>query len=148
MDPTLDLEARRLFVSAALTTHAVRSVRGRVPAGSDAGGLLALARRLGERIAPIQQRYRLRFEPPYSGLTAGPEQARGGSRIMLTCRAFDQEEKPLGVVFTTLIPGRLPRSRWLRLKPASPKSGARPRILSSSGRMIVYLSLPGGASIG
>jgi len=109
MDPTLGLEARRLFVSAALTTHAARSVRGRVPAGSDAGGLLALARRLGKEISPIQQRYHLRFEPSYPGLTAGPEQVRGGSRIVLACRAFDQEEKQLGVVFTTLIPGRLPQ---------------------------------------
>jgi hypothetical protein len=28
---------------------------------------------------------------------------------VLACRAFNQEEKPLGVVFTTLIPGRLPQ---------------------------------------
>jgi hypothetical protein len=109
MDPTLGLEARRLFVSAALTTHAVRSVRGRVPAGSDAEGLLALARRLGEGIYAIEQRYGLRFEPSYPGLTAGPEAVRDGFRIVLACRAFDREEKPLGVVFTTLIPGRLPR---------------------------------------
>ena len=108
MDPTLGLEAQRLFVSAALTTHAARSVRGRVPAGSGAGALLGLARRLGEEISPIQQRYGLRFEPPYPGLTAGPEQVRGGYRIVLACRAFDQEE-PVGVVFTTLIPGRLPQ---------------------------------------
>ncbi len=61
MDPTLGLEAQRLFVSAALTTHAARSVRGHVPAGSGAGDLLGLARRLGEEISPIQQRYVLRF---------------------------------------------------------------------------------------
>ena len=109
MDPTLDLEARRLFVSAALTTHAVRSIRGRIAAWSDAGDLLALAHRLGREMAPVQQRYRLRFEPPYPGLTAGPEAVGGGLRIVLACRAFDQEERPLGVVFTTLIPGRLPQ---------------------------------------
>ncbi len=106
MDPTLDLEARRLFLSAALPTHATRSLRGRV--GDDAGRLLAVARRLGEGVAPVQRRYRLRFEPPYPGLTTGPERLRGGSRIVLACRAFD-EERPLGVVFTTLIPGRLPQ---------------------------------------
>ena len=109
MDPTLGLEAQRLFVSAALTTHAARSVRGRVPAGSGAGDLLDLARRLGEEISPIQQRYGLRFEAPYPGLTAGPEAVRSGYRIVLACRAFHEEEKPLGVVFTTLIPGRLPQ---------------------------------------
>ena len=107
MDPTLDLEARRLFVSAAMTTHAARSFRGRVPAGDEPGELLAVARRLGEGFAPLQQRYRLRFEPPYPGLTAGPERVRGGSRIVLACRAFD--ERPFGVVFTTLIPGRAPQ---------------------------------------
>jgi len=109
MDPTLlDLEARRLFVSAALSTHATRSLRGRVPAGGDVGELLAVARRLGEGIAPIKRRYRLRFEPSYPGLTTGPERMRGGSRIVLACRAFDGEG-PLGMVFTTLIPGRLPQ---------------------------------------
>jgi hypothetical protein len=108
MDPTLDLEARRLFVSTALTAHAVRRLRGRVAAESNARDLLTLARRLGEEILPIQQRYRLRFEAPYPGLTAGPEAVRSGYRIVLACRAFDQEERPLGVVFTTLIPGRLP----------------------------------------
>jgi hypothetical protein len=107
MDPTLGLEARRLFVSAALTTHAARSVRGRVPAGSDAGELLALARRLGAGIEPVARRYGLRFEPTYPGLTAGPEAVRDGFRILLACRAFDRE--PLGVAFTTLIPGRLPQ---------------------------------------
>ena len=108
MDPTLDLEARRLFVSAALGAHATRCLHGRVPAGYDAEELLAVARRLGEGIAPVRQRYRLRFEPPYPGLTAGPERARGGSRIVLACRALG-EEGPFGVVFTTLIPGRSPQ---------------------------------------
>jgi hypothetical protein len=108
VDPTLDLEARRLFVSAAMATHAARSFRGRVPACDDAGELLAVARRLGEGFASLQKRYRLRFEPPYPGLTAGPERVRGGSRIVLACRAFD-DERPLGVVFTTLIPGRPPQ---------------------------------------
>jgi hypothetical protein len=107
MDPTLGLEARRLFVSAALTTHAVRSVRGRVPSGSDEVGLLTLARHLGEGIEPVERRYGLRFEPSYPGLTAGPEAVRDGFRIVLACSAFDRE--PLGVVFTTLIPGRLAR---------------------------------------
>ncbi len=109
MDPTLDLEARRLFISTALTTHAVRVLHGRVVDESKAEGLLALARLLGEEIRPIERRYRLRFEPPYPGLTAGPEVVAGGSRLVLACTAFDHEEDPLGVVFTTLIPSRLPQ---------------------------------------
>jgi hypothetical protein len=109
MDPALDLEARRLFVSAALTTHAVRSLDGRLPADAEAQDLLALSRRLGAGMTSIQRRYRLRFEPPYPGLTAGPEAVGEGYRIVLACRAFDHEERPLGVVFTTLIPGRLPQ---------------------------------------
>ncbi len=109
MDPDLDLEARRLFVSTALTTHAARSLGGRLSAHREVQDLLALARRLGVGMAPIQQRYGLSFKPPYPGLTAGPEAVGGGSRIVLACRAFDDEERPLGVVFTTLIPGRLPQ---------------------------------------
>lgn len=109
MDPALDLEARRLFVSAALTTHAARSLGGRLPAHGEARDLLAPARRLEAGMTSIQQRYRLRFEPSYPGLTAGPETVVGGLRIVLACRAFDDEERPLGVVFTTLIPGRLPQ---------------------------------------
>lgn len=85
MDPTLDLEARRLFLSTALTTYVLRSLRGRVAADSEARDLLALARRLGEEAAPAQRRYRLRLEPFYPGLTAGPESIRGGSRIVLAC---------------------------------------------------------------
>ena len=109
MDPTLGLEARRLFISTALTTHAVRVLHGCIDDDSRAEGLLALARRLGEEIRPIERRYRLRFEPPYPGLTAGPEVVGGGSRLVLACTAFDHEEDPFGVVFTTLIPGRLPQ---------------------------------------
>ena len=109
MDPALDLEARRLFVSAALTTHAVRSLGGRLPADGEARDLLDLARRLGAGIISIQQRYRLSFDPAYPGLTAGAETVGGGPRIVLACGAFDHEQRPLGVVFTTLIPGRLPQ---------------------------------------
>lgn len=107
MDPTLDLEARRLFVSTALTTHALRSLGGRVADGASADDLLALARRLGEEAGLLERRYRLRFEPPYPGLTAGVETAGSSLRLVLACTARDLEE-PLGVVFTTLIPGRLP----------------------------------------
>ncbi len=103
------LEARRLFVSAALTTHAARRLRGRVPSESDAGDLLDLARCLGEEAGAVERRYRLRFEPPYPGVTAGPESVRGGIRLLLACRASGDDGVPLGVVFTALIPGRPPQ---------------------------------------
>jgi hypothetical protein len=107
VDPSPDLEARRLFVSAALTTHAARSLGGRVAAGSDARDLLALARGLdAEHIARV---HRLSFDPPYPGVTAGPESVRGGLRLLLACRASGRDEEPFGVVFTTLIPGRAPQ---------------------------------------
>lgn len=109
MNPTLDLEARRLLVSAALTAHAARILGGRLPAGAKARNLLALAHRLGGRIEPVRKRYGLRFEPRYPGLTAGPEAVVGGSRLVLACSAFDAEGGALGVVFTALIPGRLPQ---------------------------------------
>jgi len=109
MDPTLDLEARRLFVSAALTTRAARGLGGRIPAGGEARDLLALARRLGGGMDTFGQRHGLRFEPSYPGVTAGPETVGGGFRLVLACRVFDGGESPLGVVFTALIPVRLPR---------------------------------------
>ena len=106
MDTPLDLEVRRLFVSAALTTHAVRRLEGRIAAESSAEDLLALARRLGEEAGSVESRYRLRFDPPYPGVTAGPEVAAGGLRLLLACTASNSDGTPLGVVFTTLISGR------------------------------------------
>ena len=106
-DPALDLEARRLSLSAALTMHAVRSIGGRV-AVDGAWDLLALARSLdADRVERV---HRLSFEPSYPGVTAGVvEAASGGLRLLLACRVFDREGTALGVVFTTLIPGRLPQ---------------------------------------
>ncbi len=109
MDPTLDLQAQRLFVATALTTQASRCLRGPVAADSSAEDLLALARRLGEEIEPLERRYDLRFEPSYPGLTAGVESAGGTLRLVLACTASSGEERPLGVVFTALIPGRRPQ---------------------------------------
>ncbi len=109
MDPILDLETRRLLISATLTAQARRRLGRSLAATRSAGELLNLARRLNEGAASVERGYRLRFEPPYPGLTAGPEAVGGGSRIVLACSAFDGEERQLGVVFTTLIPGRLPQ---------------------------------------
>ena len=109
MDPSLDLQAQRLFVATALTTQASRCLRGHVAADSSAEDLLALARRLAEGIEPLEQRYGLRCEPSYPGVTAGVESAGGTLRLVLACTAFTGEMRPLGVVFTTLIAGRRPR---------------------------------------
>ncbi len=109
MDPTLDLQAQRLFVAAALTTQASRCIRGRVAADSSAEELLTLARRLTEGIEPLEQRFGLRFEPSYPGVTPGVESAGGTLRLVLACTAFTGEKRPLGVVFTALILGRRPQ---------------------------------------
>jgi hypothetical protein len=109
MDPNLDLQAQRLFVATALTTQATRCLRGPVAADSSAEDLLASARRLAGEIEPLERRYGLRFEPSYPGLTAGVESAGGTLRLVLACTAFTGEERPLGVVFTALIPGRRPQ---------------------------------------
>jgi hypothetical protein len=110
MDPSLDLQAQRLFVATALTTQALRCLRGYVAANVDAADLLAMARRLTEQIGPIKRRYGLRLEPPsYPGVTAGVESASGTLRLVLACTAYTNEEKPLGVVFTALISGRRPQ---------------------------------------
>lgn len=109
MDPALDLEARRLFVSAALSAHAARRLRGRISAESTSDGLLAQARRLGEEAESVERRYGLRFQPPYPGVTAGVESVGGGVRLVLACAASGDDGTPLGVAFTALIPGRRPQ---------------------------------------
>ncbi len=106
MDPILDLEARRLFASTALSAHAARRLRGRIAPESSAEDLFEAALRLGEEADLLERRYRLRFEPPYPGVTAGVEDAGGGLRLVLACTAGDPEGNPLGLVFTALIPGR------------------------------------------
>jgi hypothetical protein len=107
MDPTL--ETRRLLVSATLTAQARRRLGRSLAAGTSTGELLDLARKLNEGAAPIERAYRLRFEPPYPGVTAGPQSAGGTHRLLLGCRASDTDENPIGVVFTALIPGRPPQ---------------------------------------
>src|SRR5919112_3475828 len=109
MDPTLDLQAQRLFVATALTTQASRRPREPVAADSSAEDLLTLARRLAEGTESLERKYGLRFEPSYPGVTAGVESAGGTLRLVLACRAFAREGRPLGVVFTALIPGRRPQ---------------------------------------
>lgn len=132
MNPDLDLEARRLFVSTALTTHATRSLGGRISSGSDARYLLTLAHRLGEHADSVKLRYRLRFEPPYPGLTAGPEAVGSAFRLVLACRAFNDVQEPLGVAFTTLIPGRLPQVSVAPVEAAIPEGWLAPEDLSCS----------------
>lgn len=108
VDPVLGIEARRLFLSAALTACAVRSTGGRVADDSDTRDLLVLARILDAE--SVERAHRLSFEPSYPGVTDGvAETASGGLRLLLACKAFDRDGALLGVVFTTLIPGRLPQ---------------------------------------
>jgi hypothetical protein len=105
--PTLDPETHRLYLSTVLTTQAARSTGGRIAADSDARHLLALARNLGaER---VERTHRLSFEPCYPGITAGVQRVSGGLRLLVACRASYRGGEPLGVVFTSLIPGRSPR---------------------------------------
>jgi hypothetical protein len=109
MDPTLDLETRRLLISATLTAQARRRLGRSLAATRSAGELLNLARRLNEAAASVERGYRLRFEPPYPGVTAGPQSAGRTHRLLLACKASDVDGNPIGVVFTALIPGRLPQ---------------------------------------
>jgi hypothetical protein len=109
MDPTLDLERRRLLVSATLTAQARRRLGSTLAAGSSAGELLDLARTLNEIADLIERAYRIRFEPTYPGVTAGPESVSGTSRLLLACGVRDRGGTPIGVVFTALIAGRAPQ---------------------------------------
>jgi hypothetical protein len=109
MDPAFDIETRRLYLSAALTTRILRHIGGHVAADSDARHLLALARDLSAQTECFEHAHHLYFEPPYPGVTAGVQHVGGGLRLLLACCASNRDREPLGVVFTTLIPGRPPQ---------------------------------------
>lgn len=109
MDPSLDLETRRLLISATLTAQARRHLGKRIATSSGAGDLLALARELSEETGAIERAYRFRFDPPYPGVTAGPQSMAGTTRLLLACRASDHDGTPIGVVFTALIADRPPQ---------------------------------------
>jgi hypothetical protein len=98
MADSLGVEGRRLALAATLRRHAGRV--GEAPA--DEAGLLAAVRALECLTHP-----RVRFDPAYPGVTAGPERAGERLRLVLACRAHD-ENGELGTVFTTLIAGRKP----------------------------------------
>ena len=109
MDPTLDLERRRLLISAALTAQARRRLGSSLAANISVGELLDLACGVSEGAGTIERAYRLRFDPPYPGVTAGPQSIGGTSRLLLACGVCDQGGTPVGVVFTVLIAGRPPQ---------------------------------------
>ena len=109
MDPTLDLERRRFLISAALTAQARRHLGSSLAANVSVGELLDLVCGVSEGAGTIERACRLRFDPPYPGVTAGPQSVGGTSRLMLACSVRDRVGTPIGVVFTTLIAGRPPQ---------------------------------------
>ncbi len=110
MDSLLNLEIRRLVISAALTARVRRRLGSEsVAPESGSDDLLALARELGEEASTVEREYRLHFDPTYPGVTAGPQSAGGSRRLVLACGALDRDGSPIGVVFTALIPGRPPQ---------------------------------------
>jgi hypothetical protein len=109
VDPTLAIETRRLYLSAALTTRVLRHIGGRVATDNDVRHLLALARDLSAQTECFEHAYHLYFKPPYPGVTAGVQHVGGGLRLLLACYASDRDGEPFGVVFTALIPGRPPQ---------------------------------------
>jgi hypothetical protein len=106
VDAEVSRQALRLALGAELTHRAGRLAGARIAAGAD---LAALARDLAELAAPVERAHRLRFDPPFPGVTGGVEELRGARRIVLACTAFDAVGAPAAVVFTTLIAGRPPQ---------------------------------------
>jgi hypothetical protein len=109
MDPPLDLETRRLLISATLTARARRYLDGRVAPDAHADDLIALASKLSAEAGAVGSTLGLRFEPSYPGVTAGPQRTGEGLRLLLGCIAHDMQGNPIGVVFTAIIAGRLPQ---------------------------------------
>lgn len=105
LDADLTLQARRLALSAELTRRAARSAGERLDRDAD---LVAVARGLAVIAAPVERAHRLRFAPPYPGVTAGVQEAGGGRRLVLACTVRDEHGAAEATVFTTLIAGRPP----------------------------------------
>jgi hypothetical protein len=104
--PELTRQALRLALSAELTRRAARCVGERIPPDAD---LVALGQRLAQIAAPVERAHRLRFAPPFPGVTGGVEQLRAGRRIVLACTVLDEQAAPAAVAFTTLIAGHAPQ---------------------------------------
>ena len=109
MDSPLDLETRRLMISATVTARVRRHLGRRVSPNANAEDLISLAGKLGEESGDIERALGLRFEPAYPGVTAGPQSIGGTSRLLLACSVHDGGGTPIGVVFTALIAGRPPQ---------------------------------------
>jgi hypothetical protein len=108
LDSDLTLQARRLALGAELTRRAARSAGERIDRDADAAALTAIARDLTAIAAPVERAHRLRFDPPYPGVTAGVQEAGGGRRLVLASTVLDAAGAPEATVFTTLIAGRPP----------------------------------------
>jgi hypothetical protein len=89
-------EGRRLALGAAVTRHAIARV-------GEVSDPLPAARSLSEAAEELEQRHRVRFDPPYPGMISGD-----AARVLLACSARRPNGETIGVVFTTLIPGRRP----------------------------------------
>jgi hypothetical protein len=105
VDDELTRQALRLALGAELTHRAGRITGARIATGAD---LAALAHDLRAIAAPVERAHRLRFDPPYPGLTAGVQGAGAGRRLVLACTVLDAAGTPEATVFTTLIAGRPP----------------------------------------
>lgn len=110
MDSPLDLETRRLVISAIVTARARRHLARRVAPNANAEELISLAGKLGEESGGMERALGLRFEPAYPGVTAGPQSIGGTSRLLLACSVHDRGGTAIGVVFTALIAGRAPQA--------------------------------------
>jgi hypothetical protein len=110
MDSPLDLETRRLVISAIVTARARRHLARRVAPNANAEDLISLAGKLGEESGGMERALGLRFEPAYPGVTAGPQSIGGTSRLLLACSVHDRGGTAIGVVFTALIAGRAPQA--------------------------------------
>src|ERR1044072_7457786 len=98
MDPILELERRRLLISATLTAQARRRLGDSLAANVSATELLGLANGLREVADAVEGSFRLRFEPAYPGVTAGAQRVGGSYRLVLACGVCDRDGTPLGVV--------------------------------------------------
>ena len=104
---TIDLQATRLYLARWLAGRAAAATGGAIPADASDGDLARLVSRLGAVAAGGKIPGGLQLDPPYPGSIVDDSVAAGTPRVLLACDAR-RADAAVGVVFTVLIPGRLP----------------------------------------
>src|SRR5215204_1575413 len=140
MDPTLDLERRRLLISAALTGQTRRRLGSSLAANVSVGEFLDLACGVSEGAGTIERAYRLRFDPPYPGSRPDPRASGGPPGSSSRVASAIGSELLLVWSLPRSSPVALPRCRWRLLERAFPQVGGRRATFTKTPRHSTHVA--------